>query len=109
MHAGLSDGRAARHQQDGGVVAVGVGCTIDGVGGADVHVNHHGLWASSDKVNTVGHRNSSVFVRDDNRFRDGPRDLGVCLSHRKRLDDGREIGTGIAEEILNAMRAKPSQ
>ena len=96
----LGDRRAAGGEDQRDVVAVEIDQVVDGVGGADVDVQHHRLRPAGHGIGAVRHRDREILVRDHQRLRH----LGVgLLGAAEGLDDRREIGARIGEEIVDAV------
>ncbi len=96
--AGLGDRGAACREQDRHVLARGVDQPVQGVGGAHADVDHHGLRPAGDHGVAVRHGDAHVFVRHDHDFGQAPAEflpLGVGL------DDRREVGAAIGEEVVD--------
>ncbi len=93
--------RSARGEQHRDAVARGIDQHIDAVRGADVRVHHHGLRASVDHGDAVGHADSGVFMRHHHRRW---RRAIASRSARERLDDRREVSAGVDEQIIDAVR-----
>jgi hypothetical protein len=52
------------------------------------------------------HRHPHVLVRHDNDLRQAPAEL---LSLGVRLDDGREVGAAVREQVLDAARGEQAE
>ncbi len=104
--AGLGDRRTARCKQDRDIVAGGVHQPVDRVAGTDGDVDHDGRRLSGNLVVAVrhGHRDVLMGHGDDARKLAAP--IGV---HGKRLDERREIRTGIGENVLDAALGEPCE
>ena len=102
----LGDRRAAGGEDQRDVVAVEVDDVVDGVGGADVDVQHHRLRPAGHGVGAVRHGDREVLVRDHQRLRH----LGVgLLGAAEGLDDRREVGARVGEEIVDAVVGERAQ
>ncbi len=64
----LGDRRAAGGEDERDVVAVEIDDVVDGVGGADVDVQHHRLRPAVHRIGAVRHGDREVLVRDDQRL-----------------------------------------
>ncbi len=96
----LGDRRASRGEDQRNAVAVEIDDVVDRVGGADVDVQHHALRLAAHRIGAMRHRHREVLVRDHQRRRYlGIRLLGAAVG----LDDRREIGARIGEEIVDAV------
>jgi hypothetical protein len=86
--------RASRGEEHGDVAAPAIDDAAERIGGADIHMDHHGLRASRFQVIALRHGDGDVLMR----HRDG---LGhfraLHLRLRIGLDDGREIRTRVGE------------
>ena len=94
----LGQRRAPGREQDRRVGSGGVDDPAGAVGRADVHVHHDDLRPAGDHRVAVGHRDRGDLVRD--RQRPG-QDLALGLPLGVGVDDRREVGAGIAEEVLD--------
>ena len=95
----LGDRVAPRGEEHRYPAAGRVDDAAEGVRGADDHVDHDRLWTSRDHGVAVGHPHGRRLMG----HRDGAREeLAVSAASRVRLDDRREVGTGVAEEVLDA-------
>ena len=102
----FGDRRSARSKDQRHAVARKIDQVVDGIGGADVDMHHHRLRTPGHQISAVRHADREVFVRHQNRFRH----LGVgLLGAGEGFDDGREVGAGIAEEVIDAVIGKPAQ
>ena len=102
----LQDRRAACHQQQRDAVAAGIGQHVDGVGSAHVDMHHHRLRCAGYEVGAVRHGHGEVLVRRQHGARHlRPALPGACQA----LDNGREIGAGVDEEIRNPVASQRGQ
>jgi len=97
----LGQGRAPGHQHHRHALALRIDERVDGVGCADIDVHHHRLRPAAHHVDAVRHRDRRVLVRHDHRSR---RRRAAGARARQRLDHGRKVGAGIAEQVIDAVR-----
>jgi hypothetical protein len=96
----LGDWGAACREDQRDVVAAHVDQVVDRVRRADVDVQHHRLGLAGHRIGAVGHRHREILVRDHQRRRH----LGVGqLGAAERLDDRREVGARVGEEIVDTV------
>ncbi len=105
-HPALGPRRAPGGEQHRHVLARGVEQAAQGVGGAQTHVHHDRLHAARDHRIAVGHADGDVLVRHE-QGRGHPR----AARGRARIgfDDRREIGAGVAEQVVDAARGEQLQ
>ena len=102
----LGDRCAPGGEQQRHAVARQVDQVVEGVGGADGGVHHHRLRLAGHEISAVRHADREVLVRHQDRLRH----FGVgLLGAGEGFDDGREIGAGVAEEIIDAMVGERAQ
>src|SRR2546427_3444351 len=97
--AGLGDRVGPRREEHRYPAARGVDDAAERVGRADDHVDHDGLRPAGDHGVAVGHRDGRHLVGDCDRT---GKQLAVGATARVGLDDRREVGSGVAEEVLDA-------
>ena len=98
---GASSGEDQRH-----AVARQVGEVVDGVGGADIDVDHHGLRPAIHQIGAVRHGHRQIFMRYQHRHRH----FGVgLLGAAEGFDDRRKVCTGIGEQIIGAVIGERAQ
>ncbi len=88
------------------MVAARVHEGVERIAGARGGVDHHRLGMSIHHVDPVRHRHRGVLVRDHHRLRNGGT---LLLTAREGLDDRREVGAGIGEEVVDAVRLEGAQ
>ncbi len=103
--AGFRHRRAPGAQQHRDGIARHVHQLANRVCGADGDVQHHRRRLSRDAVVAVRHRHREIFMRRG----DEARVLASAAVARNRLDDRREIGAGIGEDIVDAAFAEPGE
>ena len=104
--AGLGERRASGGQQHRHAIAARIDQHVDRVRRANVGVQHHRLRLAGDHGVAMRHRHRGVLVRHHHR----PRHLAVGAGRaREGLDDGREVGAGIAEQVVDAVRGQRVQ
>ena len=106
QRARLGDRRAARGEEDRHVLARGVDEAVHRVRRADADVHHHRLRAAGDHGVAVRHRDAHVLVRHDDDLRQLPAEL---LALGVRLDDRREVGAAVREQIVDAARGEQAE
>ena len=95
---------AAQEQRH--AVAREVGDIVDRVGGADIDMHHHRLRPAGHQVGAMRHGDREILVRHKDRLRH----LGVgCAARLEGLDDRREVGARVGEEIVDAMGGERAQ
>jgi hypothetical protein len=100
------DRRAPGGEEDRHVLARGVDQAVDGVGGTDAHVHHHRLRPAGDHGVPMRHRHAHVLVRHDHHLGQPPAEL---LALGVGLDDRREVGAAVGEQVLDAARGEQAQ
>jgi len=98
--------RAARHQHHRHMVGGRIERTDRAVRQPDIGVQHHGLGPARQEVIAVRHAERGMFMRNGNGLRQG--DAG-CGGLGEALDDRREIGSGIGEDIVHAERLQAAE
>ena len=102
----LGDRRAAGGEDQRHAVARQVEQVVERVGGAGGGVHHHRLRMAVHQIDAVRHGDREVLVRHQH----GLGHLGVgFLRAREGFHDGREVGAGVAEEIVGAVVGERAQ
>ena len=102
----FGDGRAAGGEQQRHAIPAQVDDVVDGVGGADIDVHHHGLGPAGHQVGAMRHGDREVLVRHQYRSRH----LGVRVAGpAEGFDDRRKVGARIGEEEIDAMLGERPQ
>ena len=95
----LGNRRAAGGEEDRHVLARGVDQAVDRICRADADVDHHCLRLAGDHGIAVRHGHAHVLVRHDHDLRQPPAEL---LAFGVSLDDRREIGAAVGEQVFDA-------
>ena len=98
--------RAAGGEQHRNAIATGVDQHVDAVRRANVGVDHHRLRAAVDHGNSVRHADGGVLVRHHHWRRHR---AIAARGARECLDDRREVGAGIDEQVVDAVRGQRLQ
>ena len=105
VRAGLVIGRAAGGEQHRHPGARRVDQAADGVGGADIDMDHDRLGPAGNHRVAVGHADGDVFVGHG----DGRGELRAAgFTAGEGFDDRRKIGAGVGEDVVD-MPAEPGQ
>ena len=95
----LAVGRAACRKQDRHIGTRGIHDAAERIGGADIHMHHDELRPAGLQIIAERHRDGDILVRHGHRLRHPP---SCRLRLGEGLDQRREIGAGIGEEIVDA-------
>ena len=102
----FGDRRAPGGEQDRHVLARGVDQPVERVRGADADVHHHRLRPPGHHGVAVRHGDAHVLVRHDHDLRQAPAEL---LPLGVGLDQRREVGAAVGEEVLDAARREQAE